>query len=96
MRGVESTPSVDFQFEDGGASHPTTRPAFEETEVKYEFSCTNDKKNSYFSHNEVPAYLDINREYQVSNPCELESVNTEDFFQDFESRFVVTFDDANR
>lgn len=61
MYPVQSTPSVDFHFEDATISHPTTGPAFEETDVKYEFSCTQDKKIERFEENTIRPLLDIDQ-----------------------------------
>ncbi len=61
MNQVQSTPSVDFHFEDATISNPPTVPSFEETDVKYEFSCTNDKKIDRFEENTARPLLDINQ-----------------------------------
>lgn len=61
MYQAQSTPSVNFHFEDATISNPPTRPSFEETDVKYEFSCTNDKQIHRFEENTVRPLLDINQ-----------------------------------
>jgi hypothetical protein len=76
MESSQSTPSVDFRFEDASGTHAYSPPPLEESQLVYDLSCTNDKKYVEIEETTIAPNFDSNRQPTLKNISYFDNIDT--------------------